>query len=524
MADTERVKLIFKFINSLTVPSGVGAGRPFKLRKWQRRFIRRVYGPTDNRGLRIVTQAIFSVGRKNGKTALIAALVLVHLVGPESELNGEIISAANERDQAAIVFKYVDQILDLEPELCVDLKRVPSTKTIINTYNGTVYKAISAEAGSKHGLNPTVVIYDELGQAKNRDLYDALDTAMGAREEPLFFVISTQNPDPQHILSQLIDDGLAGHDPAIVVELYEVPIETDDIFDPVVWYQANPALGDFRLMRDFIKHARRAQRMPGFETKFRNLYLNQRIDAQSPLIPRREWMACLSDQAPILEPGEAVYLALDLSATTDLCALVAMAAGGGDRCAAWFWKPGQLVDEHEKRDHTPYRQWVIEGYIIAPDARAVDYGHVAQKLAELHGDYTIKGIAYDRWRIDLLVKQLDAIGVNIWIEGKDDERAGALRFVPWGQGFKDMAPAVDAIETSVIERNLKHNGNPVLTWCISNAMALTDPAGNRKLDKSKSRFRIDGAVALTMAKGLKARDLLQEKGPSVYEERGIRTL
>jgi phage terminase large subunit-like protein len=112
----------------------------------------------------------------------------------------------------------------------------------------------------------------------------------------------------------------------------------------------------------------------------------------------------------------------------------------------------------------------------------------------------------------------------VWVDGKDNEIAGALRFVPWGQGFKDMAPAIDAIETAVIERHLKHNGNPVLTWCISNAMAITDPAGNRKLDKSKSRFRIDGAQALAMAKGLKSRDAFEEKGPSVYEERGILTL
>ncbi len=523
MAYSARVKKIIEFIELLTVPSGVGVGGPFKLRPWQKRFINHVYGPRNGADYRIVNQAIFSIARKNGKTALIAALVLVHLVGPEQEFNGEIYSAANDREQASIVFKYVEQLLMFEPELFNRVKVVASTKTVVNYQNGTVYRAISAEAGTKHGFNPTLVIYDELGQAKNTDLYHALDTAFGAREEPLMIVISTQNPDPQHILSELIDDGLAGHDPSTVVELHTVPDEVENIFDPKVWKLANPALGDFRLMADFKKKAARAKRMPSFETTFRNLYLNQRVDSKNPLIPRAEWTAC-KDPDLRLEAGEPVYLAIDLSSTTDLCALVALSAEDGDRAASWFWKPGDLIKEHEERDHVPYTTWARMELITTPAGRAIRYGHVAQKLAELHGIYDITGVAYDRWRVDLMLKELDDIGIEYWVEGKTDEREGALRMVPWGQGFKDMAPAIDALETAILERTLKHNGNPVLTWCVSNAMAVTDPAGNRKLDKSKSRFRIDGAQALTMAKGLKASDLLKEKGPSVYEERGILTL
>lgn len=515
MRYSARVQAIIDFIELLTIPSGVGAGKPFKLRPWQKKFINKVYGPRGSDGRRLVSQAIFSVARKNGKTALIAALVLVHLVGPEQELNGEIYSAANERDQAAIVFKYVTQILRLEPELDAMLKTVESTKTIVNYANGTVYRAISAEAGSKHGFNPSIVIYDELGQSKSRNLYDALDTAMGAREEPLFFIISTQNPDPQHILSELIDDGLSGKDLSIVAELYSVPEDTEDIFDPAVWKLANPALGDFRLEKDFIKHAMRAQRMPSFEATFRNLYLNQRIDAKNPLIPRAEWMACKDENCRI-EPGEKVYLALDLSSTTDLCALAAISAENGDRLTAWFWKPGDTLKEHERRDRVPYQAWVKKELIIAPEGRAINYGHIAAKLAEIKATFEVLGMAYDRWRIDLLVKELVAIGVDVWVDGKDEELSGGLRLVPWGQGFKDMAPAVDAIETSVIDRKFKHRGDPVLTWNVSNAMVITDPAGNRKLDKSKSRFRIDGMISATMATGLKYREI--EKEPDEIDE------
>ncbi len=504
MAYRERSKEFFEFIEELKIPSGVGQGEPFRLRPWQKRFIDKVYGPETKKGKRVVSQAILSVARKNGKTSLIAALVLAHLCGPGQEYNGEIYSAANEREQAGIVFRIVCQIIRMDSELEAMLRIIESTKTIVNYENGTVYRAISAEAGTKHGLNPSVVIYDELGQAKNRDLYDALDTAMGAREEPLFFIISTQNPDPQHILSQLIDDGLSKKDPSIVADVYAVPDDEENIFNQKVWKKANPALGDFRLLRDFKKHADRAKRMPSFESTFRNLYLNQRIDAETPLISRVEWVGCKDEQTKI-EPGERIYLGLDLSATTDLCALVGVSADNGDRVAGWFWKPGDLIDEHERRDRAPYRLWANQGLIDAPPGRAIDYGYVAATLAQINADFEILGLAYDRWRVEILFKELTAIGVDCFVDGKEQERPGALRLVPWGQGFKDISPAIDALEMAVINGELKHNGNPVLTWNMANAIAVTDPAGNRKLDKSKSRFRIDGAVALTMGMGLKAR-------------------
>lgn len=486
----------------------MGQGGPFRLRDWQKAFIRDVYGPEAG-GSRLVRRAILSIARKNGKTALIAALVLAHLIGPEAIQNGEIYSAANDREQAAQVYKVVAQIVRADPELSAIIRLVDSTKTAVCYGNGSVYRAISAEAGTKHGLNPSVVIYDELAQAKNRDLYDVLDTAMGAREEPLFLTISTQSKDPEHILSKLIDDGLNADDPTTVCHLYAVPDDVENIFDEAVWHQANPALGDFRSMKDMQAQASRAQRMPSFEAAFRNLYLNQRVDSQSPLIPRAEWQACMVRECDIA-PGEPVYLGLDLSATTDLTALVAVSAENGDRVKAWFWKPGDLIRQHEDRDRAPYTEWARLGYIDTPPGRSIDYGFVAQKLGEIAAEYDVLGLAYDRWRIEVLLKELSALGVDAYVDGKEEAYSGALRLVPWGQGFRDMGPAVDALEISVLERRFQHDGNPVLTYCFANAIEITDPAGNRKLDKSKSRLRIDGAVATLMAKGLKDRD-----GPGV---------
>ena len=511
--NSERVRDIISFIEKLTVPSGKGEGKPFKMRRFQRRFIQDVYGPVDRLGNRRIRRAILSIARKNGKTSLIAALVLVHLIGPEAVNNGEIFSAANEREQAAIVFKYAAQIVRLDAELVAMIKIIDSTKTMICFANGSVYRALSAEAGTKFGLNPTVVIYDELAQAKNRDLYDALDTSMAARMEPLFIVISTQSNDPQHILSQLIDDGMSGNDPTTICHLYAVPDDAEEVFtSQKMWKLANPALGDFRSLSEMKTAAKRASRMPSFESAFRNLYLNQRVDAKSPLIPRAEWMGCKREGVTV-EPGTGLYLGLDLSKTTDLTALVAVTEGEADIVKAWFWKPEDTLREHETRDRAPYWAWKQAGVIETVPGKAINYDWVAAKLGNLAMEYRIIGVAYDRKYIADFLNAMDRVGVEGYRDNSRDKPrtydTDAIRMVDWGQGYFDMSPAVDALEISILNRKLVHDGNPCLTWNVSNAMSVSDPAGNRKIDKSATRFRIDGAVALAMALGLKSRDQAQ---------------
>ena len=514
-----RVRAIISFIEKLTVPSGKGEGHPFKLRPFQRRFIQDVYGPV-RLDKRIVRRAILAMARKNGKSVLIATLALVHLVGPEAVKNGEIYSAANDRDQAALIFKYAAQIVRAEPELAHYVKIVDSTKTMVCFSNGSVYRAVSAEVGTKFGLNPTVVIYDELAQSHTRDLYDALDTSMAAREEPLFIVISTQSNDPQHILSQLIDDGLSGRDPSTVCHLYAVPDDAQDVFtDQKLWKLANPALGDFRSLSEMKTAAKRAVRMPTFEASFRNLYLNQRVNAESPLIPKGEWLACKGDAT--IPPGSEVYLGLDLSGKTDLTALVAVSNGEQDRIRAWFWKPQETLVDHEKRDRVPYTVWKSQGYIETTPGRAIQYDWVAARLGQIFKDYVVVGMAFDRWRIDDLMNAMTKIGLDCYVDEKDEKRAGAIRLVNWGQGYASMTQAVEALEVSIMERKFIHDGNPCLTWNFSNAMAISDPAGNRKLDKSKTRFRIDGAVACAMAIGLKSRDRMEIEPPFVYHPGSI---
>jgi phage terminase large subunit-like protein len=499
-----RAALVIEFIQRLTVPSGRGQGQPFKLCKFQKDFLRDIYEPQVG-GYRVVRRAVLSISRKNGKSSLTAGIALAHLIGPEAIPNGQIFSAATDREQAAIVFKTAQQIVQLEPELAAKIEIIPSTKTMVARPNGSIYRAISAEAGTKHGYSPSVVIYDELAQARNRDLYDVLDSSFGAREEPLFVIISTQSNDPEHILSRLIDDGLSGTDASIICHLHAAD-EGCELDDEAQWLKANPGLDVFRDREDLAAQIRKAQRLPAEEPKVRNLLLNQRISPVSRLISRAEWMACIGEAE--IEECEVVYLGLDLSSTTDLTALIMVTATDPARVRSFFWKPAETLREHSFRDFGAgdhrYLEWRSRGDLFTCPGRAIDPGVIASFIAELQRSYNIRGMAYDRWRCDELLREFDRIGLSAYKDG--EKGGGGLRLIPWGQGFKDMGPAIDALEIAIMERKLVHENVPILNWSVGNAVATTDPAGNRKMDKEKARFRIDGAVALAMAMGLRALD------------------
>lgn len=192
--------------------------------------------------------------------------------------------------------------------------------------------------------------------------------------------------------------------------------------------------------------------------------------------------------------GGFCYAGLDLGATRDLTALVRVFADddGGFDVIPSFFLPGDDLAEREDQDKAPYPRWRDEGHLVAMPGRTCDPSFVAREIARLHGEHRIEALAFDRWRIEDLKRELSAIGSDV-------------ELVPWGQGFKDMAPAIDLLERLVIDAKLRHGGQPVLTWCVLNAKTVADAAGNRKLDKQKSTGRIDGVVALGMALGLATR-------------------
>ena len=348
------------------------------------------------------------------------------------------------------------------------------------------------------GMAPSVVIYDELGQSEGRDLLDALDTAMGKRAEPLMIIISTQAARDEAPLSQLIDYGLRIRrgeiaDPSFHLTLYSAPADVDP-WNRSTWKLANPALGDFRSLEDAKRLALQAQRMPSAEASFRNLILNQRVDATAQFLSMATWKAC-GDQPcnPDLE-GRPCYAGLDLGATRDMTALVLVFAGddGAFDVVPCCWLPGETLQEREDEDGMPYRVWAEQGHLLTFPGRTTDPRGVAVKIAELHGRYKIQAFALTDGESKTFRRELSAIGCNV-------------ELTPFGQGYKDMAPAVDRLEALVEEGKLRHGNHPVLTMAAGNAKCERDAAGNRKLSKLRSTGRIDPLVALTMAIGVAAR-------------------
>jgi phage terminase large subunit-like protein len=359
---------------------------------------------------------------------------------------------------------------------------------------GSSYEALSSDARRGHGLAPSFWVFDELAQVKDRELLDALMSAMGKQPESLGVIISTQAAADDHPFSQLIDDGLAGLDPSTFVQLTAAPADADP-FDEQVWADCNPAYGKFLDIADFRQQAARAKRMPSFLSAFRNQRLNQRCNADPRLISLEDWSACAGTIDRETLQGRECWGALDLSSTRDLTALVLVfepaTEGGRLDILCWAWLPAALLEEREESDKVSYRQWRDEGYLETIAGRAIDRTAIALKLAEIASQYDLKALAYDEWRFADLQKILDDEGIVL-----------PLRKVR--QGFKSMNACVDALEVNVLNRTIRHDENPILTMCISNSVVSMDAAANRKLDKARSRARIDAAVCLAMALGIRA--------------------
>lgn len=454
-----------------------------KLLPFQKKFILDVY---DNPAG--TSRAYLSVARKNGKSALIAAILLAHIVGPEAKQNSQIVSGARSRDQAALVFKLAEKMVRLSPQLSEIVRVVPSSKMLIGLVMNVEYKAISAEAGTAHGLSPVLAILDEVGQVRGpQDSFiEAIETAQGAHASPLLIAISTQAATDADLFSNWLDDAANAKDRRIVSHVYTAP-EDCALGDKKSWRKANPALGKFRSLQDMADFAKQAARLPAKENSFRWLYLNQRIEAVSPFLSKSEWEA--NAAAADVPLGSPCWAGLDLSASRDLTALILIfPIDDKFHVVPHFFLPAQGIRERSQSEKYPYDTWAKQGYLTLIDGPVIIPSVIAMAVAEISQDYDLQLLSYDRWRIHDFQRELDNIGAQI-------------PMASFGQGFKDMAPAVDKVERLVAERKLRHGGNPILNMCAAGAVIEQDPAGNRKLTKKKSLSRIDGLVALAMALG-----------------------
>lgn len=491
-------------------------GKSVVLREWQRCELRKIYdNPAGTR------QAILSFPRKNGKTALISFLLLLHLAGPEAVPNSQLYSSAVSREQAATVFKLAAKIIRLNPELkeCITVR--DTAKELYCHELGTFYAALSAEKSTAHGKSPVFAIHDELGQVKGpvSELYDAVETGMGAHDNPLSIIISTQAPTDNDLLSRLIDDGLNLRDPQTVVSIYSAPMGADP-FSEETLRACNPAWGDFLNSDEVLRTMRAAKAMPSAEASYRNLHLNQRIEMKAPFISRSAWQAC---GGPVIDSfkGLPVYGGLDLSEVADLTALVLIAPVDG----VWhvkptFWLPGASIAARARADRVPYDVWHKDGFLKSTQSATVEYEFVAEHLRGLFDALDIRKIGFDRWNWKHLKPWMLKAGFN---DADLDETQPTAKFVPFGQGYQSMSPALRDLESAILTGKLVHGGHPVLTMCAANAVVKPDDAGNRKLTKAKSSGRIDGMVALVEAMGAAA-EYKPEALPivSVYDQLAAR--
>ncbi|MCD7921233.1 MAG: terminase large subunit [Clostridiales bacterium] len=469
--DKNAADFVVMFIEQLSHTKGRWAGKKFQLLPWQEQIIRDVFGILKPDGKRQFTTAYIEIPKKNGKSELAAAL--------------------SKRS-----------------------KVLTANKRICNHANNGFYQVLSAEVGTKHGLNVSGLVLDEVHVQPNRKLYDVLTKGSGdAREQPLYFLITTAGTDTNSIcyeLHQKALDIIEGRkiNPTFYPVIYGAD-DADDWTDSEVWKKANPSLGHTISIDKVEAACESAKQNPGEENSFRHLRLNQWVKQAVRWMPMEKWDACAFPVDEEELEGRVCYGGLDLSLTTDITAFVLVFPPLDEEdkyiILPYFWIPEESVDLRVRRDHVPYDVWERQGLIQTTEGNVMHYGYIEKFIERLGERFNIREIAFDRWGAVQMVQNLEGMGFTV---------------VPFGQGFKDMSPPTKELMKLTLEKRLAHGGNPVLRWMMDNIFIRTDPAGNIKADKQKSTEKIDGAIATIMALDRSVR-CGNANAPSVYDERGI---
>ncbi|HEL2509586.1 TPA: terminase TerL endonuclease subunit [Streptococcus suis] len=500
------------FINNLSHTKGKWAGKRFDLLPWQEQIVRDLFGIVKEDGNRQFLTAYIEIPKKNGKSELAAAIAL-YLLYADNEASAEVYGAACDRNQASIVFDVAKQMVQMSRPLEKRSKIMGATKRIVNYSNAGFYQVLSAETGTKHGLNVSGLVFDEIHAQPNRHLYDVLTKGSGdAREQPLFFIITTAGTDRNSICYELHTkalDILNGRkkDTSFYPVVYGLSDE-DDWNDEENWRRANPSLGH-TIGIDRVREAyQQALDNPAEENVFKQLRLNMWTSSSVAWIPEHVYAKGNDPIQYERLKGRSCYAGLDLSSTSDITAFVLVFPPRFEEenyiVLPYFWLPEDTLELRCRRDHVLYDVWERHGYIKTTEGNVVHYGFIEKFIEDLSEIYHIKEIAYDRWNATQMVQNLEGMG---------------LTMVPFGQGYKDMSPPSKELYKLMMEGKIQHGGHPVLKWMGQNVVMRQDPAGNIKPDKEKSVEKIDGIVALIM--GLDRCIRHQTDGGSVYDERGI---
>jgi len=473
-----------RVINKLRHTKGPMAGQTFNLRPWQEHRIIRPLFTTRADGRRQYRTCLLMLPRKNGKSELCAALAIYFLLF-DHERGGEIYSAAADKEQAALVFNVAAAMIRMDPTLERSVEIVDSQKRIVHRNTGSFYRAISAEAYSKHGFNASVVIYDELHAAPDRELWDVLTTSQGARAQPVTIAITTAGFDRTSILWELYSHAKRvlvqpELDPSFLPVIFEAPIGAD-WGDENVWKACNPALGDFRSLEDMRIMYDRAKLIPAQENTFRRLYLNQWVLAHTAFFARDKWDACRTvSDAELLDAP--CFGGLDLGQTDDFSAWVRIWILGdgriGVRCR--FWIPEAAIHKYPARQ---YLVWKQAGLLDVTPGDVTDLDQIEAVILNDCRASNVREVGFDKRFAQQLAGHLQNAGIVM---------------VDTPQGWA-LNEAIRIVGTWVSTGNLGHNGNAILGWMADNTVVQIGQNGEYRLDKRAAKEKMDGIAALVMA-------------------------
>src|SRR5574340_1040721 len=501
----EAAKAIRFFQAVLKLNGGAFEGAPFDPLPWQRFVLGSLFGWKAADGSRRFRVAYVETGKGSGKSPLAAGVGLKGLMA-DAEARAEVYAAATKKDQAMILFRDAVAMVQQSPELS---KRLRTSGTGQNVWNlaylekGSFFRPISSDDGQS-GPRPHVALIDEVHEHKTNHVIEMMRAGTKARRQALIFMITNSG-------SSKAGPCWAYHEYGARVAAGEV--EDDSFFsficgldegdDPIreeaCWPKSNPSLQDASLpgVKYLREQVNEARGMPSKEAMVRRLNFCQWTGAENPWISADVWKGAHAPFDWRELRGRRAWGGLDLGSTTDLTGLVFLVEQVLDDepwlLVPFAWLPDDGLQRKAEKDRVPYPQWKTMGYLETTPGRAVSKMMVAQRLSALCEHFDVQAVAYDRWRIE----DFNAMAA--------DEGVTLPAMHPFGQGYKDMSPAIERFETMLLNGQLAHANHPVMNWCAGNAVTVTDDAGNRKMSKERANGRIDLVVAAVMAAGISAK-------------------
>lgn len=512
--DDEAASNVLRFFSLLPHVKGEWAKNQGKivLQPWQKFIIGSLFGWKRADGMRRFRTAYIEVPRKNAKSTLGAGIAL-WLAFADGEPGAEVYCAATKRDQAKICWGDARQMVLKTPAL---LRRITCyVGNLHDTSTHSKFEPLGADADSMDGLNIHGAIVDELHAHQDRRIVDVLETATGARRQPLIVYITTAGYDRQSVcwekhyyaaqVARLVidDDSLFSYIATIDVDDEG---KGDDWRQRSSWIKANPNYGISVNAEKMATDARRAQMVPAEQNAFKRLYLNIWTQQESRWMDAAKWQDSAGSIDAVELDGRQCHAGLDLASTVDVTALALVFPDDveptGYDVIMRFWMPKDTLLERVRQDKVPYDVWVDQGLIIATEGNVVDYDVVKQTIYDLAAQYQIVDIRFDPWNATQITTELAGEGLNM---------------IQMRQGFVSLSDPMKQVMNLVLAKRLRHGNNPVLSWMADNVVVSTDPAGNIKPNKQKSQQRIDGIVALIMALD----GALRSENRSVYDDEGV---